>query len=135
MPKDSTAAVKIGLVRSALAMTQEAFAKQLEVGQSLVSAWERGEYAPSAENYMKLGNLAEKHASRVVADIANDLHLYAAWCFEQAGGRRMAMLAAAAYKQGFIEGQEHYPDDPIAQRRNALAFQKRILRRKAKKKE
>lgn len=125
MQKDSTAAIKLGSLRSVLGMTQEAFAKELGVAQGVVSSWEGGQYAPSAENYMKLGNLAGERK----------LYLEAQWCFEQAGGRRMAMLAAAAYKQGFIEGQAEYPHEPAAWPRYALKFQKRMLRRKAKKKE
>jgi transcriptional regulator with XRE-family HTH domain len=127
MRKDSTAAIELGSIRSALGMTQEAFAKELGVAQGVVSSWEGGQYAPSAENYMRLGNLAEERK----------LYLKAQWCFEQAGGRRMAMLAAAAYKQGYIVAQEsgEHPNDPTAWHRSAMRFQKRILRRKAKKKE
>lgn len=40
------------------ALTQEDFAKLLGVKQSAVSAWEQGRPAPSAENYVRLGNKA-----------------------------------------------------------------------------
>jgi transcriptional regulator with XRE-family HTH domain len=134
MREDSTAAIKIASVRSALAMNQETFAKHLAVGQGVVSAWERGEYAPSAESYAKLTKLAAECG----------LFSEARWFLEHVGIGRTELLAivkesrdkrGAAYRQGLIDAQAEYPDDALAQRRYADKFQKRALRRKTKKKE
>src|ERR1700674_1794820 len=61
MPKEPTPPEKIKSLRDTLGMNQEAFAKELEVDQGVVSRWERGEYAPSVESYVKLMKLAAKH--------------------------------------------------------------------------
>lgn len=51
---------RIELLReNKLHMNQQEFAKLLGVSQAAVSAWERGEYAPSAEVYSRLGNLED----------------------------------------------------------------------------
>jgi transcriptional regulator with XRE-family HTH domain len=62
--KSARIAQRIKGVRLEKGRTQQAFATVLGVRQSLVSAWERG-LLPSAENYVALGNVAEKHEDRM----------------------------------------------------------------------
>jgi len=113
-------------------MVQEAFAEELDVAQGVVSAWERGEYAPAAENYVNLAKLAAK----------NGLGLKAVWFLEQAGvgGELLAatsLLAResrsrrdAAYSQALIEAQALYPNDALAQHRAATRSAERALRKR-----
>lgn len=133
MPRDSTAATKIGSLRSTLGMVQEAFADEVGVAQGVVSAWERGEYAPSAENYVELTRLAEEH----------ELYSQALWFLEQSGIGRTELLAIvkethsrrdAAYRQAFSEAQAMYPNDEIAKHRFAMAAAARALRMRRRKK-
>jgi transcriptional regulator with XRE-family HTH domain len=134
LPSDSTLATRLYSLRNRLGMNQEAFAKELGVGQGVVSKWERGEYAPSAESYGNLAKFAARH----------DLYSEALWFVEQIGVSGAELLAIikesrsrrdAAYQQGLIEAKTEYPDDEGAQHRYALKFSRRALRRKAKKKE
>jgi transcriptional regulator with XRE-family HTH domain len=62
--KSARIAKRIKSVRLEKGRTQQAFATVLGVRQNLVSAWERG-LLPSAENYVALGNVAEKHEDRL----------------------------------------------------------------------
>jgi DNA-binding XRE family transcriptional regulator len=50
---------KIRALRKARSMNQAEFAEALHVTQQTVSAWENGQYDPSAETFTRLGNLAE----------------------------------------------------------------------------
>jgi transcriptional regulator with XRE-family HTH domain len=133
MPKDSTPAEKISSLRSALGMNQEEFAEALEVAQGVVSAWERGEYKPSPESYVKLANLAAK---RVLPDET-------LWFLERTGIHRPEVIADvlvkesrrerdAIYSQALREAQAIYPNDGIAQHRFAMRAADRMLRKKGK---
>jgi transcriptional regulator with XRE-family HTH domain len=116
-------------------MNQETFAKHMGVGQGVVSAWERGEYAPSAETYAKLTKLAAE------CGLFSEARLF----LERSPAiGRTELLAivkenhgkrGAAYRQGLIDAQAAYPNDALAQRRYAKKFSDRILRRNARKKE
>ena len=41
-------------------MLQTQFAERLQVTQSAISQWERGASEPSAENYIRMANLADE---------------------------------------------------------------------------
>jgi len=116
-------------------MTQEAFAEELAVTQGVVSAWERGEHAITAENYANLAELAAKH----------NLHLEALRFLERGGVSaelitRISHIAKesrsrrdAAYRQALIEAQVYYPDDALAQHRYATRAAEHALRLRRKK--
>src|SRR5258707_8369941 len=139
MPNDSTPAMEIKSLRVSLGMVQEAFATELEVAQGVVSAWERGEYAPAAENYANLLKLAAKHK----------LHSKVLRFFERMGTGRMELVAAtsravkesrskwdAAYAQGLIDAQAAYPEEKgLAHHRFATRFADRALARMEKRRE
>ena len=50
-------ATSIRLLRENCGLNQAEFAKVFKVSQAAVSAWERGEYPPSSEMLLKMGNL------------------------------------------------------------------------------
>lgn len=54
-------------LRVLLGDTQQKFAKRMRVAQGVVSAWERGEYAPSGVNLLRLANLAANAKAESVA--------------------------------------------------------------------
>lgn len=116
-------------------MNQEAFAERLKVAQGVVSAWERGEYAPKDGNFVQLAMLATEH----------DLLSEALWFFQQAGLGRAELLAAAApasggpewnkaYSAALIDAQAEYPNDSIARHRMAMGVADRVMRIKASRK-
>jgi transcriptional regulator with XRE-family HTH domain len=125
MPEDSTPAMRVKSLRTGLGMNQERFAKAVSVTQGVVSDWERGEYAPSAESYGKLVSLAAKH----------NLHSEAVWFAMQTGKAISDLVSVlvkesnAAYSQAFVEAQTLYPNDPAAQRRFAERAADRVLRK------
>jgi transcriptional regulator with XRE-family HTH domain len=58
MPKETEAIQRVKALRAMLGKTQGEFAKKVGVAQGVVSAWERSEYEPSPESYVKLAQLA-----------------------------------------------------------------------------
>jgi DNA-binding XRE family transcriptional regulator len=56
--KTSEWAQHVEALRGELGETQVDFAKHFNVTQPAVSAWEKGSKEPSAENYIRMGNMA-----------------------------------------------------------------------------
>lgn len=135
MPRDLAPAIVIRSLRSVLGMTQEAFGRELSVGQDIVSDWERGEYAPAAENYVNLVKLAVEHdrfseASRFVEQLGTGTGLFAVTSHyvEESRSRR-----DAAYREAFTEAKAIYPTDETARHRFAMNAARRALRVRARK--
>lgn len=76
-------ASRIVALRKSLGLLQVEFAQRLLVTQAAVSRWENGSSNPSAENYIRM------------ADLADDINCV--WFWKQAGVdvERLARLAAA----------------------------------------
>lgn len=132
MPKDSMPEEEIKSLRSALGMVQEEFAKELEVTQGVVSDWERGEYDPTAENYVNLAKLAARNALHLVAirflehaGVGDDLLAAVSHLAKESRSRR-----DAAYQQGLAEAQSLRPNDALFQYRYATRFAERALQKR-----
>jgi len=80
MKKNAQIPQSIKEFREAHYPSQKAFADALGVGQTVVSAWERGDNLPSSEAWVKLGNLAP--------------YPDCMWFWEQAGISEQALLSA-----------------------------------------
>src|SRR5271155_5388197 len=65
-------------LRQRLGLSQAAFGQKLHYSPVAVSRWERGAKEPTAESYIRLGNLADGPAS---------------WCFWSRAGLRAADVA------------------------------------------
>lgn len=110
-------------------MNQETFAKEVEVDQSVVSDWERGEYAPSFESYAKLTTLASRH----------NLSSEALWFMGQVGASMQEFVSTfvkernAVYSSALIEAQSKFPNDAAAQHRFATAQADRVMRMRVSK--
>jgi len=86
MTKIPTAGERIYALRKALGMDkQEQLAKAVDASVSAVSTWERGEFEPSPESYLALGNLAVK-SGRIDEGL---------WFWRRSGLDEKAMLVAA----------------------------------------
>jgi transcriptional regulator with XRE-family HTH domain len=53
-------ATRIVALRKQLRLLQTQFAERLQVTQSAISQWERGASEPSAENYIRMANMADE---------------------------------------------------------------------------
>ena len=53
-------ATRIIALRKQLRLLQTQFAERLQVTQSAISQWERGASEPSAENYIRMANMADE---------------------------------------------------------------------------
>src|SRR6266513_226773 len=127
MQKDSTPEEDVKSLRSTLGMVQEAFAQELEVAQGVVSAWERGEYAPTAENFVNLAKLAAKNGLRLKAlrflehaGVGGELLVETSRLAKESVSRR-----DEAYQQGLRDAQALYPNDTLAQHRYATRVAER----------
>ena len=53
-------ATRIVALRKQLRLLQTQFSERLQVTQSAISQWERGASEPSAENYIRMANMADE---------------------------------------------------------------------------
>jgi transcriptional regulator with XRE-family HTH domain len=85
-------------IRKALGLNQAALAEKLGVQRTTVSAWENGDYKPSAEVLMAMGNIAASSGE------CSDEECFA--LFEQAGGDAGKWAARFAARLSRVPSRE-----------------------------